>query len=234
MSSYLITFFTTMAQVSFTATGLLTVAIAVDVETRQYWLGNRSRRVFAFDHLFLILWPGFISLGGLIPPGFINAIPAWPYATVVIGLFYVIVLANSYAVYRKREDRHELQKLLKIFSNPVVIILIYSIVLFYLCLSGYLSYMRTPEKALMEESALAVILTALTAHAVLAAALMLRPLDNVSKQSSSSAAPIDQPSLPSSKTASQNSSLSTATFMLAAISLILGILLSHLIPRKSK
>lgn len=223
-----------MAQVSFTATGLLTVAVAVDKETRLYWFGNRGRRSFAFNHLFLILWPGFVSLGGLIPPAYNGAIPAWPYATAIIGLIYLIILFSSYSTYRNREDKQELQKLLKLFSNPVTIILIYSIALFYLCLSGYLSYLLTPDKSLGNESGLAVILIALTAHAVLAAALMLRPLDSLSDKTADSIVPMEQRSLPPNNTNYQDKPLSATIFVFAAISLTLGFLLNCLITRKPK
>jgi len=67
-SQYLSTFFTTLAQVSFTLSGLMAIAIAGDSKRRDYWFGNEPRSLFVYISFLLLFLPGFVSISGLIPP----------------------------------------------------------------------------------------------------------------------------------------------------------------------
>jgi hypothetical protein len=110
-SQYLTTFFTTLAQVSFTLSGFLAIAIAGDNKRRDYWFGNESRSLFIYVSFLLLLFPGFVSLGGLIPPYSKTSIPSWPYASLFLGLIYSL-LTISFSIRRKKlKDLKEFERL---------------------------------------------------------------------------------------------------------------------------
>ncbi len=81
------TFFTTIAQISFTIAGLIIVALAGDSETRHYWFGNRHRRLFAHTTLSLVLLPGLVSIFSLIP--LYTPYPSWLFSTGILGCIFV-------------------------------------------------------------------------------------------------------------------------------------------------
>src|SRR5215216_6208508 len=100
-SSSLLTFFGTLAQVSFTVSGLMAVAIAGDSKRRDYWLGHESRSLFVSLSFLILLLPGFISIGGLIPPTSDGNIPSWVSVCFILGLLYLTLAIVFF--FRKRK-----------------------------------------------------------------------------------------------------------------------------------
>jgi len=114
-SPSLTTLFNTLAQVSFTISGLMAVAIAGDSKRRDYWFGHEARSLYVRISFLLLVLPGFISIGGLIPlPGII---PPWPIVTGFYGAIYFILSINFYFMIRKFSEPEEYKRLEKKFSK---------------------------------------------------------------------------------------------------------------------
>lgn len=110
-SQKMLTLFTTLAQVSFTISGLLAVAIAGDSKRRDYWFVNKSRSLFVYLTFLILLLPGFISVGGLIPLTYI--IPSWVVVSFLFGLLYFLLAITMYFRKRKLADVDEFKRLEK-------------------------------------------------------------------------------------------------------------------------
>ena len=67
----------TVAQVSFTAIGLLLVVLAGDTDSRRFWFSHEYRSLHARATLLPLLLPGFVSVGALIPPVEVMALRVW-------------------------------------------------------------------------------------------------------------------------------------------------------------
>jgi hypothetical protein len=95
------TFFSTVAQISFTIVGLFYVAITLDSATRDYWFGQYPHSRYAYINFLVMLMPGFLSLGGLVIVGNEKIMPSWPFA----GIFLCLVYGSFYFGLRKlRKD----------------------------------------------------------------------------------------------------------------------------------
>lgn len=111
MTSSLITLFSTLAQVSFTVSGLMAVAIAGDSKRRDYWFGNESRSLFVYITFLLLLLPGFFSIGGLIPtPSNLN-IPSWTYTSLSLGILYLLLFITYFFRKKKLAEPEEFERL---------------------------------------------------------------------------------------------------------------------------
>ncbi len=91
-STTILTLFTTLAQVSFTVSGLMAVAIAGDSKRRDYWFGHEARSLFVYKSFLLLLLPGFVSIGGLIPSA--GKVPSWVFVTLFWGYFILYLLSS--------------------------------------------------------------------------------------------------------------------------------------------
>ena len=139
MDTSLTTFFTTLAQVSFTISGLMAVAIAGDNERREYWFGHQARSFFVYICFLLLLLPGFVSIGGLIPP-FQDNIPSWPLAAFVLGLIYIALSVSFFFKKKKLTEPDEFKRLEKNFSKVNSEMSFYGIFMIILGVFGFSSH----------------------------------------------------------------------------------------------
>ncbi|MBI5354475.1 MAG: hypothetical protein HZB50_17680 [Chloroflexi bacterium] len=114
-SSSLVSFFTTLAQISFTVAGLMAIAIAGDSKRREYWLENKSRSLFVYINFLILLLPGFISIGGLIPQSPNTVFTAWMFTALSFGLLYSNLAVIFFFRKRKLDDPEEFKRLEKRF-----------------------------------------------------------------------------------------------------------------------
>lgn len=82
--------FTTVAQVSFAIAGLVFIGLTLDDETRKFWF-SEANAVYVNTNLLLIILPGLVSLGGLIPQVPFLLIPSWAWMNLLIGGLYFSV-----------------------------------------------------------------------------------------------------------------------------------------------
>ena len=146
MTSPLITsFFTTLAQVSFTVSGLLAIAIAGDSKKRDYWFGHEFHSLYVQISFLLLLLPGFVSIAGLITISSKINIPFWPFAAFTLGLIYSL-LAISFFFRRKRlADPEEFRRLENKFFKVIPEMGIYGIILIFLGIFGLSAYYSSAE-----------------------------------------------------------------------------------------
>lgn len=88
----------------------MAVAIAGDNNRREYWFGNESRSRFVYISFLLLILPGIVSIGGLIPINE-NKIPSWPFGTLFFGLIYFGLAITFSISKRKLDDPEEFKKL---------------------------------------------------------------------------------------------------------------------------
>lgn len=139
-SSFLTNLFNTFAQVSFTVAGLLVLAIAGDSNQRTYWFGNEARSVYARQTILILLLPGFISLGGVIPPLTENSIPTWPFSAGLFGLIYLLLAIDYRIRRRKLHDPSEYRRLVTMFSNVNTEMAFFGSSSLFVAILGYFSY----------------------------------------------------------------------------------------------
>jgi MFS family permease len=138
METSLETLFTTLAQVSFTVSGLMAVAIAGDSNRRDYWFGHKSRSFFVYINFLLLLLPGFISLSALITE--INGRPSWTVSAILLGLLFGALSISFFFRKRKLSEPNEYKRLEGKFSKVNREMGLYSVALIFLGVFGYHSY----------------------------------------------------------------------------------------------
>ena len=104
--------FTTLAQVSFTLTGLLAIAIGGDKQRRDYWFENEDRSLFVYICFIMLILPGLVSVSGLIPSDTVFYFLPWPFFTIILGAVY-LRLSCKYSVNKNKLVYTEERKLLK-------------------------------------------------------------------------------------------------------------------------
>lgn len=93
------TLFSTVAQISFTIVGLFFVAITVDPDSKDFWLGDKTLSQYVTVIFFMMLLPGLISIGWLIPFSLFS-IPASLYVTGTSFFVYCYVYFDLLKFYK--------------------------------------------------------------------------------------------------------------------------------------
>lgn len=78
--------FSTVAQISFTIVGLFFVVLTLDSRTRDYWFGHMDRSRYAYLNLFVMLFPGLLSIGALVKVD--AGISALPFIAFFLWILY--------------------------------------------------------------------------------------------------------------------------------------------------
>lgn len=139
-TSVVMSLFTTLAQVSFTVTGLLAIAIAGDNKIREYWFKHQSRSFYVQISFLLLLLPGFVSIGSLITISSKTNIPTWPYAGMIFGLIYSSLAIGFFFRKKNLADPGEFRRLEHKFFKVIPDMGIYGLALIFLSLFGLSAY----------------------------------------------------------------------------------------------
>ncbi len=162
-----------MAQVSFTVSGLMAVAIAGDSKRRDYWFGHRSRSLFVYISFLILLLPGFISIGGLIPSN--GEVPSWIFVTFFFGLLYMMLAVTYFFQKRKLAEPEEFKRLEKRFSKVNSELGFYGLAIFLASIWGWINiYIAATTEYEKAETWLGVVLFFATISGALASVILLR------------------------------------------------------------
>ena len=143
-TQFLSSLFTTLAQVSFTLTGLLAIAVAGDNYRRVFWFGDKSRSTFISICFLLLVLPGFVSIGGLIVPPFETRIPTWPIATIILGSAYFLLSFFYTYIRKKLAEPEEFKKLGKSLFVVIFEMGFYGFFMIIFGAWGYFFYSKFP------------------------------------------------------------------------------------------
>jgi hypothetical protein len=100
--------FSTVAQITFTIVGLFFVALTVEPESRDFWFSNKINSRFVAINLIFMLLPGFLALGGLLPP--LYSLHSWPIMNISWSFAYWIILRRLFQM-KKLGELHHLKAL---------------------------------------------------------------------------------------------------------------------------
>jgi hypothetical protein len=170
-SSTILTLFTTLAQVSFTVAGLMAVAIAGDGDRRDYWFRHEARSLFVYVSFLLLLLPGFVSIGGLIPSTY--KVPSWAFVTLFLGLLYSALAITFGVRKRKLAEAAEFRRLEKKYLGTISELGFYGFAtLFIAAVGGAGAYKASPAYNLAETGLGALLFLSVLSGAVLSVGLL--------------------------------------------------------------
>lgn len=155
-SPSILTLFTTLAQVSFTVSGLMAVAIAGDEKRRDYWFGHEARSLFVYIGFLLLLLPGFISIGGLIPSTM--RVPAWVFVTMSLGLLYMALAVTFWFRKRKLAEAGEFRRLERKYFGSISELGFYGFAVFFIAAAGGVWALSTSSAYSKAETWLGIML----------------------------------------------------------------------------
>jgi len=227
-SPFLSTLFTTLAQVSFTVSGLMAVAIAGDSKRRDYWFGHEARSLFVYISFLLLLLPGFVSIGGLIPPSIKTTIPSWPFTTFVLGVLYSTLAVVFFFRKRKLAEPEEFKRLEQRFSKVNSEMGLFGFAMIFVSVGGYSGYYTASNLTYSQaETLVGIILFIAMMSGAVASVVLLRVNDEISnkviKQTEITRLP-DPSSVVESQGSNSNTYLFT-TLSIAAIAFLVGLLI---------
>jgi hypothetical protein len=123
------TLFSTVAQLSFTIVGLFFVALTVDSDSRNFWLGDKALNKYVTVNFFILLLPGLLSVSWLVPFSILG-FPAWLYIVSVLFFMYFYVYSELLKFYKSKAYRQiadyesaiDVKKALKFGINGLAIL----------------------------------------------------------------------------------------------------------------
>ena len=174
--------FSVLAQVSFTISGLLAIAIAGDADHRNYWFNDKTRSLFLYFNFLLLLLPGFISVGGLIP-SYSKKVPTWPYIAFFWGVIYIILSIIFFFRKKKAVRLDKFARLEKKYSKINTELGFFGIITVIIAAFSWGGYMEASQSTINQtEMLLGVILWISTLSSVLQSVDFLRSNKEDSKR----------------------------------------------------
>ena len=227
-SSNLTTMFSTLAQVSFTVSGLMAVAIAGDADRRNYWFGDKARSLFVYISFLLLLLPGFISVGGLIP-SYSEKIPSWPYIAFFWGFLYLMLSITFFFRKKKAVRFDEFSRLEKEYAKVNTEMGSVGIVITILAIFNWGGYMISSQSTINQtETLLGITLWILTITSIIQSVDFLRSNEQASIQNNESN--LTKSNEPSIHKADENKSVVifiVGALVIAIIAFITGLIIDH-------
>lgn len=243
--------FSTVAQVAFTLTGLMFIAVAGDPENRKFWLGYRPRAVFVYICFMMLLLPGLLAIGGLIFTSsssndkLVVIAPSWPIAAAAIGSLYLYVSRLISGWKNQPQDYKELLRLDK--KLPVIGLLsLLGLAFILLAILGGVGYLvkASVVYSAYVEIAMGVFLGMAACLGGLIAIQFLRfdyelkepPTGNEDDPSQRTALKmnIDAPQEPTSVVVRDDASVKRSFAVLAILLALMAFVVGALLPRRTK